>query len=54
MTNETFHLVIIIPIITNSIAETEEAFGSKDFSALDVFHVLVIEIIHSNYEGLRK
>ena len=38
MANETFHLVIAIPVITNLIVETEEAFDAKDFSVIGVFH----------------
>ena len=38
MANETFHLVIVIPVITNLIVETEEAFDAKDFPVIGVFH----------------
>ena len=35
---ETFHLVIVIPVITNLIVEIEVDFDKKDFLAFDAFH----------------
>ena len=38
MAIEKFHSVIAIPVITNLIAEIEEAWDTKDFLVIDAFH----------------